>query len=186
MIVGIVCNVHTEQANYTGARETLDRMGVDIETIFLTHLHIDHTSGVEDFDDSVRVVVASEEFSFMGNALLGSHLSGKRIHDLSFMEAQDMPPFGPSIDVFNDGSFWAISTPGHSAGHVSFLVNGTTGPVFLSGDAVAYIDQLDFRLRPSSSVANPENAVDSLDRIQAFLRQFPETTLYTGHDDISE
>jgi glyoxylase-like metal-dependent hydrolase (beta-lactamase superfamily II) len=40
----------------------------------------------------------------------------------------------PSVDVFGDGSFWAISVPGHTNDDIAYLINGTT-PILLTGDA---------------------------------------------------
>jgi glyoxylase-like metal-dependent hydrolase (beta-lactamase superfamily II) len=45
-----------------------------------------------------------------------------------------MAPLGPSIDLFGDGSLWAISVLGHTDDDVAYLVNGPR-PVLLTGDA---------------------------------------------------
>ena len=37
----------------------------------------------------------------------------------------------PSVDVFGDGSFWAISVPGHTDDDIAYLINGTT-PILLT------------------------------------------------------
>ena len=39
------------------------------------------------------------------------------------------------IERLGDGDLWAISTPGHTTGHVSYLVNTKGGWVLLTGDA---------------------------------------------------
>ena len=39
------------------------------------------------------------------------------------------------IDVFGDGSLFAILTPGHTEGHVSYLARTPSGAVLLTGDA---------------------------------------------------
>ena len=45
-----------------------------------------------------------------------------------------MAPLGPSVDLFGDGSLWAISVPGHTDDDVAYLINGPE-PVLLTGDA---------------------------------------------------
>ena len=45
-----------------------------------------------------------------------------------------MAPLGPGVDLFGDGSFWAISVPGHTDDDIAYLINGAT-PVLLTGDA---------------------------------------------------
>ena len=38
------------------------------------------------------------------------------------------------LDVFGDGSFFAILSPGHTKGHTAFLARTTAGPVLMTGD----------------------------------------------------
>jgi glyoxylase-like metal-dependent hydrolase (beta-lactamase superfamily II) len=45
-----------------------------------------------------------------------------------------MAPLGPSVDIFGDGSFWAISVPGHTDDDIAYLINGPTA-ILLTGDA---------------------------------------------------
>ena len=49
---------------------------------------------------------------------------------------------GPSGDLLGDGSLWAISTPGHTKGHISYLINGLDGPILLTMDASFIRDNL--------------------------------------------
>ncbi|GAL22236.1 hypothetical protein JCM19235_2931 [Vibrio maritimus] len=39
------------------------------------------------------------------------------------------------VDVFGDGAVWAVSTPGHTKRHTSYLLNTTQGIKFVVGDA---------------------------------------------------
>src|SRR5690606_41820310 len=56
------------------------------------------------------------------------------IYSLSLHDALPISPFERVLDLLGDGSIWAISTPGHSPNHVSYLVNAESGPVLITGD----------------------------------------------------
>ena len=52
-------------------------------------------------------------------------------------------------DVFGDGSAVLLATPGHTPGHQSFLLRlKNTGPILISGDAVHFRENWDFRRVP--------------------------------------
>lgn len=100
--------------------------------------------------------------------------------ELDFSTAADMPWLGPSIDIFGDGSFWAIATPGHSRGHVSFLIVTSDGPVLLTGDAPHSGWAWEHGVGPSGT--DPVAAQASLDRLRAFAAAYPEVRVHTGHE----
>lgn len=51
------------------------------------------------------------------------------LEEIDFTNVPAMPPLGPSLDVLGDGSVWAITTPGHTVGHLAFVVVTKRGPV---------------------------------------------------------
>jgi glyoxylase-like metal-dependent hydrolase (beta-lactamase superfamily II) len=101
---------------------------------------------------------------------------------LDFHAARAMPPFDAAIDLFGDGSLWALATPGHSAGHVSYLARTVSGPMLITGDAAAYHEQLAHRIRPTPGVYDQAAAIRSLGALAAFIRQFPRVKVAPGHD----
>jgi N-acyl homoserine lactone hydrolase len=107
--------------------------GISPRAVFLTHLHGDHTSGLVDLPASVPAVFGRGEDTFMQKAMVGDHLNGRPLYALDFDEAYALPPFECVLDLLGDGSLWAISTPGHSPNHVSYLVNAQSGPVLITG-----------------------------------------------------
>jgi glyoxylase-like metal-dependent hydrolase (beta-lactamase superfamily II) len=44
--------------------------------------------------------------------------------------------FEKALDVFNDGSLFAVSTPGHTKDHIAYLIDNQPRPEFIVGDAV--------------------------------------------------
>lgn len=93
----------------------------------------------------------------MQKAMMGDHLDGRALQRVDFGDGHEMPPFERALDPLGDGSLWAISTPGHSPNHVSYLVNGQSGPVLITRDAAAYHAQLQHEIRPSSGGCPPDS-----------------------------
>jgi hypothetical protein len=60
--------------------------------------------------------------------------SQREVFSIDFLAAPSMPPLGPCVDLLGDGSFWAISAPGHTDDDMAFLINRAS-PVLLTGDA---------------------------------------------------
>lgn len=87
------------------------------------------------------------------------------------------------IDVFGDGALFAIATPGHSAGHTSYLVNATSGPVLPVGDASHHAFAYEHGIGPRGQTAEDDRrAQRSLDRLRAFAAAHPEVRVARGHD----
>jgi glyoxylase-like metal-dependent hydrolase (beta-lactamase superfamily II) len=84
-------------------------------------------------------------------------------------------------DVFGDGSVRVISTPGHTPGHCSLLVQlKKTGPVLLSGDVAHYRYNMEHRCVPTFN-SDPEQSVQSIDKIANVVRQ-ERAQLWINHD----
>lgn len=156
--------------------------GISPRAVFLTHLHGDHTSGLVDLPASVPAVFGRGEDTFMQKALIGDHLDGRPLNALDFDEARALPPFERVLDLLGDGSIWAISTPGHSPNHVSYLVNAESGPVLITGDACAYHAQFEHRIRPSPGVDDQAAAIRSLAGLRELYGRFPRLQVMVGHE----
>ncbi|MBI1924864.1 ester cyclase, partial [Candidatus Poribacteria bacterium] len=112
----------------------LEKHRAKLQGVFFTHLHPDHTPGVPDLPKDVTYVAGKGELqaymAFAQNFECVNQLEGvKVLEEIDFSKARDMPPMGKAIDIFGDGSLWALWTPGHTEGHISYLVNRTDGPV---------------------------------------------------------
>lgn len=175
----------TQSVNMDSAAQLIKNKVVP-GAIFITHLHADHTSGVADFNASVDVVFGKNEPTFMQKAMMGKHLAGKKLYTIDFENAVSMPPFSKTIDLFGDGSFWAISTAGHSPDHISYLVNAKSGPKLIVGDAAAYYAQLKHKIRPTPGIYNIELAIDHLAQLNTFVTLYPNVEVLVGHELLNE
>lgn len=162
----------------------LARLGARPRTVFLTHVHPDHIAGIEELPaDATIVTGAGEADDPAGRAGYGLLRDGTTLAELDFARGVPMPPFASAIDVWGDGSLWAIATPGHSRGHVSFVVNARSGPALLVGDASHYTWAFEHGIGPRGPTAADEaRGQDSLDRLRAFAAAYPEVRLVFGHD----
>lgn len=185
-LLGNVVKTKTEAGMDVVSR--LRTMEIDpgrITRIVLSHLHLDHVSGLPHFRDnrSMKVSIDKDEID-CGNApfslfkgYIREHREGMRIEPISYSK-NDLP-FVHSWDVFGDHSIHIVKTPGHTPGHVSALLNMRDGPIFLTFDAAHRKVSIDEAIPPKGDY---ERAVASIEAIKSFLDIFPETRVIYGHD----
>lgn len=162
----------------------LDKENIQLQGVWLTHLHFDHTPGVLDLLKNIPYVVGKDErypnFRFF---MQSDHLAGlEELYEIDFATGIDLPPFGKSVDIFGDGSFWAISSSGHSRGHVMYFINGIDEQVLVTGDACNTQYQFDSGIGPGYFSSDLEGAQEVLDLIKIFKERYPEIKLVFGHD----
>jgi N-acyl homoserine lactone hydrolase len=162
----------------------LEQEKIQLQGVFLTHLHQDHTAGIIDLPKDIPYVAGKNEryvnFRFF---MQSDHLAGiDELQEIDFAEGIDLMPLGKAIDVFGDGSLWAISSSGHSAGHVLFLINSMDEQVLFTGDACNDHYQFETGIGPGSYSSDLEGGQDVLERIILFKESYPEVKLVYGHD----
>jgi glyoxylase-like metal-dependent hydrolase (beta-lactamase superfamily II) len=85
------------------------------------------------------------------------------------------------VDVFGDGSLWAILVPGHTVGSVAYLARTTTGPVLFTGDTCHTAWGWQNDVEPGGfSWDRPKNA-DSLGRLRRLVAEHPSIDVRLGH-----
>jgi glyoxylase-like metal-dependent hydrolase (beta-lactamase superfamily II) len=160
----------------------LARRNVHPKGVFFTHLHPDHTGGVPALEPQTEFVFGKNELSFLARAGVANHFSGKsKFSIIDFSLAPVMAPLGASVDLFGDGSFWAISVPGHTDDDVAYLVNGAT-PVLFTGDASHFGWALNNGVAPRGwNKAGTARGYASLEQLRAFAKAYPNVKIIYGH-----
>lgn len=168
--------------------------GVDpgsIRLVIMTHLHIDHASGIADFPDATFIVTANEWEA----ATSGAFAFKKGYHRPQFDYAFDFrtvsfdgadvnsyASFGRTIDLFGDGSIRLASTPGHTAGHQSVIVRLKDDDMVISGDAIYLENQLEPGSDLPGKTTDRHNFKRSLQELRLFHSQYPNAVITPGHD----
>ena len=162
----------------------LNDNNIKINGVFLTHLHFDHTAGIVDLPKNIPYVVGKDEvYTNFRYFFQTDHLDDlEYLYEINFSTGVDLPPFGKSIDLFGDGSFWAISSSGHSKGHVLYFINGVDEKVLVTGDACNNQFQFDTEIGPGTFSSDVDQAQKVLDSIVVFKKKYPEVKLVFGHD----
>jgi glyoxylase-like metal-dependent hydrolase (beta-lactamase superfamily II) len=174
-----VFEVHMTEEQHCVAQ--LRRLGVEpgsVGHVVQTHLHIDHTGALGHFPNATIVVHARELEA--ARASEDPLASGYVRADYERPELRWRPVEG-ELDLFGDGSVRLLETPGHSAGHMSLLLElEESGPVLLTADAVDNRAQWEGREHPRALFSR-EQASRSLERLRGLARQ-TDALLVLGHE----
>jgi N-acyl homoserine lactone hydrolase len=164
----------------------LDPRGVS--TVLITHLHVDHASGISEFPDATFVVSGSEWAAATKPGSLHGYVTRQfdhafdyRLLDFDGAEANSFSGFARAFDVFGDGSVRAVYTPGHTLGHTSYVVRTRRGEVLVAGDAIYLRRSLDDDHLPQY-VEDEHVFRRSLREIRQYLRETPGALVIPGHD----
>jgi N-acyl homoserine lactone hydrolase len=128
----------------TAQLATLGYTPADVDTVILSHLHVDHIGGLPELTGARLLVSAAEwaELARPAPQLRGFPRGHIRLPGLTWQQVTPEPtddpalaPFTEALDVMGDGSLMLLPTPGHTAGSVSLLVRrGPRPPLLLAGD----------------------------------------------------
>ncbi|MDO5851126.1 MAG: MBL fold metallo-hydrolase [Methanobacteriaceae archaeon] len=156
---------------------------INLSGIFLTHLHMDHISAIRDLDD-IPVYFSNKEKSMdIKPYYYAQYFKDiSTINILNIDNTVETPILGKCINIFNDNSFWAIDTPGHTSGHLSYLVNSKEETILLTGDACYIYDNIKLKIAPSDYMWNISKAQKSLEKLLKFNDKYKLTKIIPGHD----
>lgn len=85
------------------------------------------------------------------------------------------------VDVFGDGTLWAIWVPGHTEGSTACLARTADGPVLFVGDACHTRWGWDNAVEPGPFSADKARSAKSLGRLLSRVERHPELQVRLGH-----
>ncbi|NBD13880.1 MULTISPECIES: MBL fold metallo-hydrolase [Corallococcus] len=172
---------------YAPLGEWLAGQSQPLAGVFLTHLHPDHIAGMADVPAGTPVFTGPGEASkraFVNLVVQGATdraLEGKpALSEWSF-NADPQGLFEGAVDVFGDGSVWALWVPGHTPGSTAYLVRSTKGPVLLLGDASHTRWGWEHDVEPGSFTQDGPRGVESFKKLRAFVAAHPGVEVRFGH-----
>jgi N-acyl homoserine lactone hydrolase len=161
--------------------------GEPVQGVLLTHLHLDHIMGMRDVPALVPVYIGAgdaEDRSFMNlfqKSVYNASLEGKGpLREIRFSPDPD-GAFEGILDVFGDGSFWAISVPGHTPGSIAYLARTPGGPVLLTGDTCHTSWGWKHNVEPGTFSEDQAKNADSLARLERLVARHPNIDVRLGH-----
>lgn len=162
-----------------------------VRGVFLTHLHLDHVLGLRDLPATATIYVGpgdAESRSFENlftSGIYDASLEGKgALHEWAF-QPDPTGVFEGVLDVFGDGSFWAISVPGHTKGSTAYVARTPSGPVLLTGDACHTAWGWENGVEPGEFSSDKEASAKSLAALEALAKRHPAMEVRLGHQELS-
>ena len=173
-----------------GTAQILARIPGGVQGVFFTHLHVDHISGMPDIPRNVPLYVGrseSTQTSFQSAFVRGTTtklLNGKAdLQEWSFRldEGHKGLVVGDVVDIFGDGSAFAISVPGHTPGSTAYALRTPKGPILLTGDTCHTRWGWEHNVEPGSYTADQPTNRKSLLLLEELVRRHPAMDVRLGH-----
>ena len=154
-----------------------------VERVVMTHLHVDHTSGMRLLENARFTISKREWEAAKGPGFVAHHLPAQSRVDLVDFDADGRPhaEFGSTVDLLGDGSVRLVSTPGHTKGHMSVLVQTPRGEALLAGDAAYTLRNVREQVLPLLT-ADAARQRRSLAELKAFMDARPGVPVIPSHD----
>lgn len=162
---------------------------LDVKTVIMTHMHGDHAGGLPNFPNA-RIVMSEIEKTAISSP--GAKLNGYLTHvypnwlkpDGIRFEDGAFESFEQSYKLTSDGRIRLVPTPGHTAGHLSVIVDQGDYYVFIGGD-VSYSEHYLLAGNIDGVCINGKQHQDSTRRIRELCQRKP-TIVQLAHDAESE
>lgn len=180
--------LHTEKMDFAQPLgDWLAKEPAPIAGVFFTHLHLDHVSGAPDLPRATPLYAGPGETG--ARAMLNLFTRGSIDRALEGLPPVGEWTFTPDpdgrfagvVDVFGDGSLFALWMPGHTPGSTAYLARTAAGPVLLTGDTSHTRWGWEHDVAPGTFTADREGNARSLAALRTLVREHPSITVHLGH-----
>lgn len=157
----------------------------DVRWVIVTHLHTDHAGGLHHFPRNNILVSRVEYEAARGlagrvrgylNQRWPEHFRPRLVE----FDPVAVGPFPESLTLTAAGDVHLVPTPGHSAGHLSVIVEDDDRSYFFAGDT-SYTEQLMLQQKVDGVAPDEMAARRTLDRIHRYVQETP-TVYLPSHD----
>lgn len=159
-----------------------------VKAVVMTHLHVDHASGISEFPGATFVVSRAEWDAATSQGQTHGYVTRQFDHAFDYRllefegpDAASFAGFARSFDLFGDGSVRTVYTPGHTLGHMSVLLRTARGEVLVAGDAMYLRRTLDDTHLPYRT-EDDHVFRRSLREIRQYATETPDALIIPGHD----
>ena len=180
--------MHTERMKIGVDTASLIRqLGQPLAGVLLTHLHLDHITGMPDVPAGTPVYAGPGEtgergfFNLFSNGTVDGLMDAQQpLQEWTYRPDPD-GRFAGVVDVFGDGSVAALWMPGHTAGNTAYLVRTPRGPVLLAGDTCHTRWGWDHQVPPGNFSSDRPRSAVSLAALHALTTRHPTIEVRLGH-----
>jgi N-acyl homoserine lactone hydrolase len=175
-------------------RSWLQRQAQPPGGVFLTHLHLDHVLGLPDVPAATAIYAGPGEAqasSFENLFVQGTtdrELAGHPLLQEWQFTARPTSEMSAGIravlDVFGDGTLWALHVPGHTPGSTAYLARSPRGPVLFTGDACHTAWGWEHGVEPGTFSSDRARSRASLLALRDLVQRHPDIDVRLGHQSL--
>lgn len=159
-----------------------------VKGVLLTHLHADHVLGLPDIDAPVYVgpgeLQMRHPLNVLTSMLYDEALAGHTVYEWRFTH-HDGEALNGVIDVFGDGSLWALWLPGHTPGTTAYIARTPNGPVLFTGDVSHTAWGWENDVPPGTFSHDPAASAASFALLRALVARHPGIDVRLGHQSLT-
>jgi len=193
VLTGLIVSFRSEPGQDAASQLAGDGVPpAEVKWILLSHLHADHAARLDAFPNAT-VMVSRREWE--GQKAKAAADKDPKLFDpavwegrlkLRLLDLESQPPFGAfdhALDLFADGSVFAVALPGHTPGSMGAWVNLDGGPVLMAGDAAWVVDNyMDLAMPHPRGMQDPVAYAHSIQILRAMQDAMPLLVIFPGHD----
>jgi len=152
-----------------------------IKGVFLTHIHLDHILGLTDLpaDTPVFIGPGDARYRHWQNAVTRGS-TDRLLNAQGILREWDYSE-SHILDVFDDGTVFAIHSPGHTPGTTAYLVVSTDGPQLMIGDVTHTRWGWKNGVEPGSYSFDIPQSAESLAWLLSLADDLPGLAVHPGH-----
>lgn len=181
-VVNAVMRIEKLQVITTTAEIINQLSGID--GVFLTHIHLDHIIGLTDVDDTVPVFIGPDDATLRDFVHLFTQGTTNRLLQRQTELKEWAFTQTGIIDVFSDGSLFAVHAPGHTPGTTAYIANTKTGVHVMLGDVTHTAWGWQNQVEPGTYSYDLDTSAVSLANITRIVDAIAGATVHPGHQQL--